>query len=115
MEVFSPTVMFASMSGGIQNARKLLSVQDPEDIMISDEKSADAEHYEITAVLPNGPETIVQLTRGETTLITRVGHDSALAEGQTVWVHFKSSALNIYAAETGALISPETVKISEAG
>jgi len=48
-------------------------------------------------------------------LITRVGHDSAPAEGQTVWVHFKSNALNIYAAETGALISPEMVKISEAG
>ena len=32
----------------------------------------------------------------------------------TVWVQFNSSALNIYAAETGALISPETVKLSEA-
>ena len=86
----------------------------PEDITISNEASAGREDYEIKTVLPNGPETIVQLTRGETTFLTRVGHEAVLAKGQTVWVQFNSSALNIYAAETGALISPETVKLSEA-
>ena len=83
----------------------------PEDITVSQEPSPTAEDYEITAVLPNGPETIIQLKRGQTALITRVGHDTALIDGQTVWVHFKTQALNVYAAETGALISREAVTI----
>ena len=83
----------------------------PEDITVSQEHSPTAEDYEITAVLPNGPETIIQLKRGQTALITRVGHDTALIDGQTVWVHFKTQALNVYAAETGALISREAVTI----
>jgi multiple sugar transport system ATP-binding protein len=86
----------------------------PEDITVSAETSPTAEDYEITAVLPNGPETIIQLTRGQTALITRVGHDTVLTEGQTVWVRFKTDALNVYAAETGALISREAVAISNA-
>ena len=83
----------------------------PEDITVSQKPSPTAEDNEITAVLPNGPETIIQLTRGQTALIARVGHDTALIDGQTVWVHFKTQALNVYAAETGALICREAVTI----
>ena len=86
----------------------------PEDISVTEQATDVGEEYEITAVLPNGPETILQLTRGQTTLITRVGHDSVLTDGQKVWVHFNTKALNIYAANTGALISPEAISLSEA-
>ena len=82
----------------------------PEDISIIDKTVSGEENFKISAVLPNGPETIVQLTRGKTTLITRVSHDSKFVEGQTVDLSFNVNALNIYATKTGSLITRDSVK-----
>ena len=82
----------------------------PEDISIIDKTVSGEENFKISAVLPNGPETIVQLTRGKTTLITRVSHDSKFVEGQTVDLSFNVNALNIYATKTGSLIMRDPVE-----
>jgi multiple sugar transport system ATP-binding protein len=79
----------------------------PEDITVSKTEAPKAQDYEITAVLPNGPETILQLTRGKTTMIARVGHDTDYVEKQMVWAHFDAAALNVYAAQSGQLIDRE--------
>ncbi|MEO3431471.1 ABC transporter ATP-binding protein [Pelagibius sp. CAU 1746] len=63
--------------------------------------------YEVTSVLPNGPETIVQVCRGDTTLIARVAHDSEIECGQSVRVDFNAAALNVYDAGTGRVIDAE--------
>lgn len=86
----------------------------PEDITVTEQTSTTLEDYKITAVLPNGPETIIQITRGQTTLIARVSHDSAFVNGQKVCVNFNVNALNIYATKTGSLVSRKTVNVSEA-
>ncbi|WP_048645552.1 ABC transporter ATP-binding protein [Nitratireductor soli] len=75
----------------------------PEDLTLSAGEGP-GQPYDITAVLPNGPETIVQLTRGATAVIARVGHDTELKQGQTVHVSFDAEALNIYDASTGAMV-----------
>ena len=82
----------------------------PEDILISHDNNLGTQQYEITAVLPNGPEIIVQLNRGRTNLITRVPYNSTFFEGQKVWAHFNKSALNIYSAASQSLIYQDTAK-----
>ena len=82
----------------------------PEDILISHDNNPGTQQYEITAVLPNGPEIIVQLNRGRTNLITRVPYNSTFFEGQKVWAHFNKSALNIYSAASRSLIYQDTAK-----
>ncbi len=86
----------------------------PEDIALSDAKSGTSQEYQVTAVLPNGPETIIQLTRGKTTLIARVGHDTALTEGQNTNLSFSSEALNVYDAATGELIKKPNLEVAQA-
>ena len=79
----------------------------PENLSISTGASTEGEDYMVTAVLPNGPETIVQLARGETTVIARITHDVVIETGQIVGVAYDASALNVYNAESGLLIEPE--------
>lgn len=78
----------------------------PEDLTISTNLEASGETYTVMAVLPNGPETIIQLQKGETVVIGRVGHDSIIENGQEVNVAYTEAALNVYDANTQALISP---------
>ncbi|MDE0212297.1 MAG: ABC transporter ATP-binding protein [Boseongicola sp.] len=87
----------------------------PEDILLSDDQSSPGEDYEVTAVLPNGPETIIQLMRGQTTVIVRVGHDTNFKSGQIVRLTFMTDALNVYDAKLGALIAQPNVAVSKAG
>ena len=82
----------------------------PEDLTISTDKAASGESYEVTAVLPNGPETILQLTRGQTAVLARVGHDTTFKTGQHVNVDYTASALNIYDGSTGTLVTQQNVK-----
>ena len=57
-------------------------------------------------MLPNGPETIIQLTKGGTILLARIGHEIDLDEGDKVTVQFDQKALNVYDAKSGALLGP---------
>ena len=57
-------------------------------------------------MLPNGPETIIQLTKGGTILLARIGHEIDLHEGDKVTVQFDQKALNVYDAKSGALLGP---------
>ena len=78
----------------------------PEDLKISKEELKGSQAYEVSSVLPNGPETIIQLTRGGTILLARIGHEIDLHEGEKVTVQFDQKALNIYDAKSGALLGP---------
>jgi ABC-type sugar transport system ATPase subunit len=79
----------------------------PEDLVVSKQTSPSSEEYSVTAVLPNGPETIVQLTRGKTAVIARVAHNSRYSEGDFVHVHYTANALNVYDAKSGRIMSPD--------
>jgi ABC-type sugar transport system ATPase subunit len=78
----------------------------PEDLVVARQISPSSQEYSVTAVLPNGPETIVQLTRGKTAVIARVAHDSTYCEGDFVHVHYTASALNVYDAKSGTIMLP---------
>ena len=78
----------------------------PEDLKISKEELKGSQAYEVSSVLPNGPETIIQLTRGGTILLARIGHEIDLHEGEKVTVQFDQKALNVYDAKSGALLGP---------
>ena len=70
----------------------------PEDLVVSKKKISSSEKYSVTAVLPNGPETIIQLTRGKTPVIARVAHDSIYTVGESVYVNYTVDSLNVYDA-----------------
>ena len=76
----------------------------PEDLVVSRQVTPASEQYTVTAVLPNGPETIVQLTRGKTAVIARVAHNSTYREGEHLHVQYTTKALNIYDAKTGVIM-----------
>ncbi len=76
----------------------------PEDIILSGDKDALGEQYKITAILPNGPETIVQLVRGNTAILARVGHDTAFKASDSVFLDYAVNAINIYDTKTNSLI-----------
>jgi multiple sugar transport system ATP-binding protein len=78
----------------------------PEDLVVSRQETQSSQEYSITAVLPNGPETIVQLTRGKTAVIARVAHNSTYCEGEVVHVQYTTSALNVYEAKNGTIMPP---------
>lgn len=78
----------------------------PEDLKISSNPKAHGETYRVMAILPNGPETIVQLQRGKTVIIGRIGHDIIFEKNQEVKVTYTQTSLNVYDADTQNLISP---------
>ena len=100
--------------GWSPSASKVIVGARPEDLTISTDQSGPGEEYEVTSVLPNGPETIVQLTRGATIVLARVGHDCALTEGMKVNVTYNTDALNIYDAESGILVSQPSLHVAKA-
>lgn len=83
----------------------------PEDIVLSHETMDQSEEYEIGAILPNGPETMIQLQRGETSVIARVGHDTPLCAGQRINLTFRTGSINVYDAKTRTIISNPTAAV----
>ena len=102
-------------TGWAPGVQKVIIGARPEDITLSTDSGAPGEVYQISAVLPNGPETIIQLTKGQTVMIARVGHDTKFVTGQTVKLSFKRQSLNIYDAQTGALVTPPDMGVAKAG
>ncbi|WP_112322857.1 ABC transporter ATP-binding protein [Oceanibium sediminis] len=86
----------------------------PEDINLSEDRAAPGEDYEVGAVLPNGPETIVQLSRGVTSVLARVGHDTSLLPGQMVRLSYRSEAINVYDARTRSLVTSPVAEVAAA-
>ncbi len=82
----------------------------PEDLTVSTDLKGQGESYEVTSVLPNGPETILQVTRGQTAVLARVGHDTNFKTGQQIKVEYTTSALNIYDSTSGNLVMPENIE-----
>ena len=81
----------------------------PEDLAICKATNYKSGNFAVSSVLPNGPEVIVQLIGGSTSLLARVNHDVNLQQGELMEISFDKKALNIYDAETGQLINrPES-------
>ena len=67
--------------GWIPDSNEIVLGVHPENLVVTKEKATSSEKYSVTAVLPNGPETIIQLTRGESAVIARGAHDSKYIVG----------------------------------
>ena len=86
----------------------------PEDMTLSLEPADDAVEFQVYAVLPAGPETIVHIRRGDVTLVARETRQLELKMDQSVWVRFDPSAMNIYDGASGELLTPESDSRPEA-
>ncbi len=93
------------VSGMVSQAKVIVAAR-PEDIILSLEQDADTTEFQVYAVLPAGPELIVQVRRGKTTLVIREARQLDLKMDQPVWVKFDASAINLYDEESGLLLSP---------
>jgi len=92
--------------GWIPDSNEIVLGVHPENLLVTKEKATSSEKYSVTAVLPNGPETIIQLTRGETAVIARVAHDSKYIVGESVYVSYSVDSLNVYDAKNGMIMHP---------
>lgn len=79
----------------------------PEDINLFMEPHPDTSEFRIYAVLPSGPEQYVQVKKGIEMLMIRETQQLDLKMDQSVWIHIKPSAINLYDPESGAAISIE--------
>ncbi len=100
--------------GAPPNAKVFIGAR-PEDVLLSLAPADDAVEFQVYAVLPAGPETIVQIRRGEVTLVARETRQLKLKMDQSVWVRFDPSAINIYDEASGELLAPEGGSRQEAG
>ncbi len=78
----------------------------PEDISLSIEAATEAIEFQVYAVQPAGPELIVQVRRGATSLFVRETPELELEMDQPVWIKFDASAVNLYDEDSGLLLLP---------
>ena len=83
----------------------------PEDITVSTDTSAIGTDFTVYSVLPNGPDLLLQLQRGDLILTTRMSHETLVDVDQIVKVAFLVDAINIFDAKSGELISPSPTTI----
>jgi multiple sugar transport system ATP-binding protein len=86
--------------------KELVIAARPEDVTLLNAPESDAVECRVHAVLPSGPELIIQLTRGEETIVVRETRQLDLAMDQTVWIKFDSAALNLYDRRDGTMLVP---------
>ncbi len=79
----------------------------PEDVTLLTAPDEKALEFRVRALLPSGPELIIQLTRGDQTVVVRETRQMDLAMDQTVWIQFDSTALNLYDRRDGTMLRPE--------
>ncbi|MBM4296499.1 MAG: ABC transporter ATP-binding protein [Deltaproteobacteria bacterium] len=79
----------------------------PEDITIHFESQDGALEFMVYAVQPTGPETFVQLKRGQRMVIARETRPVELHMNQKVWLTIDLAAANLFDEDTGRLLSPE--------
>ena len=91
--------------GWCPDQNKIIIGARPEDLAICKATKHKSSNFAVSSVLPNGPEVIVQLIGGSTSLLARVNHDVNLQQGELMEISFDKKALNIYDAETGQLIN----------
>ena len=79
----------------------------PEDFSIQLRPEPELPEFKVYAVLPAGPETFVQLRRGDRTLVVRESGHIDLRMDQSVWLKINPAAVNLYDEKTGQLIPRE--------
>ncbi len=79
----------------------------PEDISLHFEPQADTIEFKVYAVQPTGPETFVQLRRGQRTLVVRETRPVDLKMNQSIWLRIDLSSVNFYDERTGGLLGRE--------
>ena len=77
----------------------------PEDVTILLEPDADAVEFKVYAVLPAGPETLVEVRRQNRTLTIREARQIDLKMDQAVWLKIEPSVVNLYDETSGILLT----------
>ncbi len=77
----------------------------PEDVVLAVKPEPEAAEFQVYAVQATGPEQLVHVRRGNTTLIVREKRELILQMDQTVWITFETTALNLYDTASGQLLS----------
>ncbi|MFQ5683173.1 MAG: ABC transporter ATP-binding protein [Candidatus Binatia bacterium] len=77
----------------------------PEDVTILLRPEAGAAEFKVYAVLPAGPELLVEARQGNRTLMVRETRQIDVQMDQTVWLKIDASAINLYDEESGLLLT----------
>lgn len=77
----------------------------PEDVVLTVEAEPEAVEFQVYAVQATGPEQLVHVRRGDTTLIVREKRELVLQMDQAVWIKFETAALNLYDTASGQLLA----------
>lgn len=77
----------------------------PEDVMMAVQAEPETVEFQVYAVQATGPEQLVYVRRGDTTLIVREKRELSLQMDQAVWIKFETAALNLYDAASGQLLA----------
>ncbi len=77
----------------------------PEDVMLAVKPEPEATEFQVYAVQATGPEQLVHVRRGDTTLIVREKRELILQMDQAVWIKFDTTALNLYDTAGGQLLA----------
>ena len=90
------------------HVKELVVAARPEDVTLLTSRENKALDFRVHAVLPSGPELIIQLTRGDQMVVVRETRQMDLAMDQTVWIQFDPTALNLYDRRDGRILTPKT-------
>lgn len=96
----------------VPRQEKLVISARPEDITMHFEPQTGAVEFIVYALQPTGPETFVQLKRGQRTVVVRETRPVELRMNQRVWLTIEFAAINLFDENTGQLLRPEA-KVSE--
>ena len=85
---------------------KVIVVARPEDVTVLLEPEPDTVEFKVYAVLPAGPEMLVEARRGNRTVTIREARQIDLQMDQVVWLKIDPSVVNLYDETSGLLLTP---------
>jgi multiple sugar transport system ATP-binding protein len=94
----------------LPSRKKVILTARPEDITLHSQPQTGAVEFKVYAVQPTGPETFVQVKRGERMVVVRETGPVNLTMNQSVWLTIESGGVNFYDEGTGYLLAREEAK-----
>jgi ABC-type sugar transport system ATPase subunit len=91
---------------GIAASGEVLVAARPEDVLLHEHAQFGNMPFEIDAVFPSGPETLVLLRRGEHRIYARADHRRDYTVGQAIHVSLAQDGINLFDPLNRKLISP---------
>jgi ABC-type sugar transport system ATPase subunit len=93
---------------GIQFTGQVLVAARPEDVLLHEQAQPGSVSFEIDAVFPSGPETLLLIRRGEHRIYARADHRRDYTIGQPIHVLLAQDGINLFDPQNRKLISPVT-------